>query len=120
MIVNVICDECQEAVAKHVVFETKWKQVALCKTCHDDVDHEAIYKCCFLYANLPDGLKNLVANNPDATTATIVDYVIDTVVVPVFLTPFDTAIRAALRDRSCFRPVKVEGSKAFRYEVVDE
>ena len=50
----------------------------------------------------------------------MINFAVSHVSVPVFLPPFESALRDVLRDRSCFRAIKVQGSRALRYEVAGE
>ena len=120
MILNPICDSCGEAIAIHLVRATKWQQDMLCRSCHETVDHEAIYECRRLVCDVKEALRWLITDNPDVTTQEAADWFVNNTAVPVFLAPFESAVKEALRDRDTFIPRRVPGSRAFRYVLAEE
>jgi hypothetical protein len=116
VIVNVICDDCQEAVARVVVYETKWKQYAVCKSCLKQIDLDTVYDVRGLVVDIKATLAEFIPNRPDMTTPEWVKWFMENTAIPVFLAPFDTAVKEALRDRSMFRGIRV--GRLLRYELV--
>lgn len=120
MILAVICDSCGDAIAKWVVWESRWKHEALCESCYDTTDLEGVYQIKVLFPNLKDGLRELVKDHPGCSTSVLVQWTLDNVAHPILVSPFDSAVKEALRDRDIFDVFKVEGSNALHYTAKED
>jgi hypothetical protein len=142
-----ICDRCEAAEAWVLLKETKWDQEVVCRACSEEVDWEALYEWRWLAHDLmatmewivvgweewvKDNRRDRVARGEfrledvddevlPPTTNELVDFALAAlarVAIPVYMPPFDSKIKEALRESERLNRERFPGQgNALRYTI---